>query len=115
MPRVVAHLVVIAVLAAGTWMAPRVLVLTTLRDRPLQALFTGIDGSVASAAVSVTVASSCPADLNGDGIVTGSDLGILLGEWGTSGGSSGADLDGDGIVSGSDLGILLGDWGPCAG
>jgi len=78
-------------------------------------VFTNGCGSIASAAVSVTVASSCPADLNGDGIVTGSDLGILLGEWGTSGGSTGADLDGNGIVSGSDLGILLGDWGPCAG
>jgi hypothetical protein len=78
-------------------------------------VFTNGCGSIASAAVSVMVASSCPADLNGDGIVTGSDLGILLGEWGTSGGSSGADLDGNGIVSGSDLGILLGDWGPCAG
>jgi len=26
-----------------------------------------------------------------------------------------ADLDGDGIVSGADVGILFGDWGPCPG
>ena len=43
-------LATLAVLAAGTWIAPRVLVLTALRDRPLQALFAGIDGSVSSAA-----------------------------------------------------------------
>ena len=58
-------------------------------------------------------APACPADLNGDGAVSGADLGILLGEWGTAGGSTGADLNGDGIVSGADLGIALGDWGAC--
>jgi hypothetical protein len=55
----------------------------------------------------------CPADLNGDGAVTGADLGILLGQWGTDGGSTGADLNHDGAVTGADLGILLGAWGPC--
>jgi hypothetical protein len=38
------------VLAAIAWIAPRVLVLTALRDRPLQAAFAGIDGSVSSGA-----------------------------------------------------------------
>ncbi len=47
------------------------------------------------------------ADLNGDGIVNGADLGMLLGAWGSSGS---ADLDGDGIVNGADLGMLLGAW-----
>jgi hypothetical protein len=50
-----------------------------------------------------------PADLNGDGVVDGNDLGILLGAWGTAGGP--ADLNGDGVVDGNDLGRLLGDWG----
>jgi hypothetical protein len=50
-------------------------------------------------------------DLDCNGTVTGSDLGLLLGEWGTPGTGTGADLDGDGIVSGSDLGLLLGEWG----
>jgi len=49
------------------------------------------------------------ADLNGDGVVNGADLGILLGAWG---GGGPADLNGDGIVNGADLGILLGAWGP---
>ena len=56
---------------------------------------------------------TCPGDLNLSGAVTGADLGILLGEWGTPGGSTGADLNGDGTVSGADLGLLLGGWGGC--
>jgi hypothetical protein len=52
----------------------------------------------------------CPADLDNDGAVTGADLGLLLGAWGTAGPG---DLDGDGVVTGADLGQLLGAWGPC--
>ena len=52
----------------------------------------------------------CPADLNRDGIVSGSDLGLLLGNWGLVGVG---DLDVDGTIGGSDLGLLLGAWGPC--
>ena len=43
------------------------------------------------------------------GRVSGSDLGLLLGEWGQCG-SCDADLNGDGTVSGADLGLLLGRW-----
>lgn len=50
-----------------------------------------------------------PSDINGDGIVDGADLGILLGEWNNNSGVG--DLNGDGLVDGADLGILLGDWG----
>lgn len=50
-----------------------------------------------------------PADLNGDGVVNGGDLGMLLAAWGSTGGP--ADLDGDGVVSGGDLGMLLSLWG----
>jgi hypothetical protein len=48
-------------------------------------------------------------DLNGDGIVDGADLGVLLGAWG----GASEDLTGDGIVDGADLGLLLGSWGDC--
>jgi hypothetical protein len=34
----------------------------------------------------------------------------VLAEWGTSG-STPADIDGDGIVSGNDLAIVLAGWG----
>lgn len=49
-----------------------------------------------------------PADLNGDGVVDGADLGLLLVGWG---GSGAGDINGDGIVDGADLGLLLLDWG----
>ncbi|MCA9286009.1 MAG: hypothetical protein KDA22_12370, partial [Phycisphaerales bacterium] len=48
-------------------------------------------------------------DINGDGVVDGADLGLLLGQWGSNGGFG--DLNGDGLVDGADLGLLLGDWG----
>ncbi len=48
-------------------------------------------------------------DLDGDGLVNGSDLGSLLGEWGPCPGCP-ADFDGSGVVDGSDLGALLGAW-----
>jgi len=48
-----------------------------------------------------------PADLNGDGVVDGADLGILLSNWGTPGPG---DLDGNGVVDGADLGALLKAW-----
>ncbi|MCA9285477.1 MAG: hypothetical protein KDA22_09695 [Phycisphaerales bacterium] len=52
----------------------------------------------------------CPGDLNGDAVVDGADLGVLLGQWGSDGS---ADLDGNGVVDGADLGNLLGAWGGC--
>ena len=52
----------------------------------------------------------CPSDINRDHVVTGADLGLLLGNWR---GFGLGDLNVDGTVNGADLGILLGDWGPC--
>ena len=68
---------------------------------------------MAAAAGDRAAAQGCESDLDRNGLVSGSDLGILVGAWGTGGGSTGADLNGDGTVSGADLGILVGDWGPC--
>jgi phosphodiesterase/alkaline phosphatase D-like protein len=47
------------------------------------------------------------ADLNGDGAVDGTDLGLLLVQWG---GAGSADLNGDGTVDGADLALLLSTW-----
>lgn len=56
----------------------------------------------------------CPGDLDCNGIVDGSDLGILLAAWGDCGlDVCLADLNEDGRVSGGDLGLLLGLIGPC--
>jgi hypothetical protein len=52
------------------------------------------------------VVPPAPADLNGDGVVDGGDLGLLLAAWGTPD----ADLNGDGTTDGADLGILLSEW-----
>lgn len=49
------------------------------------------------------------ADLTGDGIVDGADLGAMLSVWGPCAGCR-ADLNVDGRVDGNDLGILLAAW-----
>jgi hypothetical protein len=54
-------------------------------------------------------ASAATGDLNGDGLVNGIDLGILLGAWGAAPGRA-ADLTQDGFVDGIDLGVLLANW-----
>ncbi len=55
----------------------------------------------------------CPGDLDGDGAVGGADIGVLLGEWGSSGKGASGDLTQDGEVNGADLAALLGAWGAC--
>lgn len=52
--------------------------------------------------------AALPADIDGDGDVDGADLGLLLGQWGTS--DPAADINNDGTVDGADLGLLLGAW-----
>jgi hypothetical protein len=52
----------------------------------------------------------CAGDLDGDGDTDQADLGILLADWGCTGGSCPGDLDGDGSTNQIDLGILLADW-----
>jgi hypothetical protein len=68
----------------------------------------------ASAQVTVTLTATVgggqTGDLDGDGVVNGADLGLLLAAWGVAPGSP-ADLDGDGVVNGADLGLLLSNWG----
>jgi hypothetical protein len=56
------------------------------------------------------VSSGSPADFNGDGVVNGADLGLLLAAWGPCKGCP-EDLNGDGVVNGADLGLMLADWG----
>jgi hypothetical protein len=47
-------------------------------------------------------------DVDGDGVVNGTDLGLLLGAWGTS--NAAADINDDGIVNATDLALLIGAW-----
>lgn len=57
----------------------------------------------------------CEGDLDGDGVVGGSDIASMLASWGDCSGNACAvaDLDGNGLVSGGDLAILLAAWGVC--
>jgi hypothetical protein len=54
----------------------------------------------------------CTADLDKDGVVSASDLSILLGAWGSSPNHP-ADFNNDGVVDAIDLAAMLGAWGPC--
>ncbi|HMN96923.1 MAG TPA: hypothetical protein PKC43_10535 [Phycisphaerales bacterium] len=60
------------------------------------------------------VLPSHPADLDGDGLVGGADLGLLLAAWGSCAAclplSCPSDLTGDCAVGGDDLGALLAAW-----
>ena len=68
-------------------------------------------GFLATPSELCAVAAPCDADLDGDGLVGGSDLGVLLTQWG---GVGSADLDGNGVVNGGDFGLLLVAFGPCS-
>lgn len=57
----------------------------------------------------------CIGNLNGDAVVDGADLGILLGSWGNCSIPCAADFNRDAVVDGADLGVLLNGWGACAG
>ena len=69
------------------------------------------DGSSTTVGSSSLVMNGVPApiigDINGDGVVTGVDLGLLLSGWGQPGPT---DLNNDGTTNGFDLGLLLSHW-----
>jgi subtilisin family serine protease len=55
-------------------------------------------------------------DLDGNGTVEGSDLGLMLSAWGDCPGALApciADLDGNRSVDAADLGMLMANWGVC--
>ena len=67
----------------------------------------GKSAPVAMDSAAIALTPAVPGDINGDGSVNGSDLALLLGNWG---GSGTGDINGDGTVNGGDLAILLGNW-----
>jgi hypothetical protein len=78
-----------------------------LQGSQMTVRYTDENGATALGIVNVTP-GCVAADLNCDGAVNGTDLGILLAQLGTGGP---ADLNRDGTVNGDDLGQLLGAWG----
>ena len=80
-------------------------------------LFTGLDQSNGAGlfawAVEETPTNPCSAaDLDGNGQVGSSDLGLLIAAWGACSGCP-ADINGDGKVDGGDLAQIIAFWGPC--
>jgi hypothetical protein len=69
------------------------------------------DGSSTTVGSSSLVMNGVPAtiigDINGDGMVNGADLGLLLSGWAQPGPT---DLNHDGTTNGADLGLLLSHW-----
>jgi len=63
--------------------------------------------------LSSTIVAPAPrvGDFDGNGIVNGGDLGILLAVWGPITCGSQYDLNGDCVIDGGDLGIFLSNWG----
>jgi hypothetical protein len=63
--------------------------------------------------LSTTIVAVAPriGDFDGNGIVNGGDLGILLALWGPISCGSRYDLNNDCVIDGGDLGIFLADWG----
>jgi FG-GAP-like repeat/Immunoglobulin I-set domain len=80
-------------------------------------------GPLTSAAAALTIEkpSPCPADFDGNGVVNGLDLAMLLAVWSIPPGTPGCggakpcpqDLNGDTVVNGFDLATLLAAWGKC--
>ncbi len=53
----------------------------------------------------------CAGDPNGDGVVDGLDMGLVLSAWASA--EPSADLNLDGVVDGLDMSVILSGWGAC--
>lgn len=97
------------VLAAGDSIEVGVSIMNFAGGKPVSAMLVVRrgDGAGTSASLELIEASSGSPDLDGDGVVSGADLALLLGNFG---GDGLGDLDGSGEVDGADLAILLGAW-----
>ena len=68
------------------------------------------DSEVEDALASLEPEAPCPADYDGNGVVDGGDFGRLLAGFDTNDPS--LDLDGDGLITGADVVLILSLWGP---
>jgi hypothetical protein len=55
----------------------------------------------------------CWADVTGDGVVNGGDLGVVLSSWGVALPTGVGDVNHDAVVNGADLAVVLSNWGIC--
>jgi len=83
-----------------------------LLDFPLQDNVDAITAWAAPLTIVPPIAPPCPGDANGDGIINGADLSVLLSQFGQNvPPGTGADFNGDGVVNGADLSVLLANFG----
>ena len=75
---------------------------------PISGNYSDLGGNIFSNDPSCEV---IPGDFDGNLVVDGGDLAVVLGSWGVCGTDCVADLDGNRIVDGGDLAIVLGNWG----
>ena len=71
------------------------------------------DGFAARLDLTVMTLDPLVGDINLDGIVDTADLGLLIGNFGTS--NETGDINGDGVVDTADLGLLIGNFGSSVG
>ena len=82
---------------------------------------TDVDGNTRIVGVAIDMgcyerqgeSNRCFGDVNGDGMVDGADLALVLADFGSKGKTLPGDLNGDGLVDGADLAGVLSAWGPC--
>lgn len=77
---------------------------------PLRSALSSLAGLLLCTTAANAQADACASDLNGDGIVAGADLALVLGSWGPCKTCDG-DVNGDHVVDGVDLAFVLTRWG----
>lgn len=99
----------VVLLASGESIGVAAAIANFAGGKPIPAMLVArrADEARASAAIELVETPASSPDLDGDGLVSGADLALLLGNFG---GSGLGDLDGSGEVDGADLAILLGAW-----
>lgn len=95
--------------AGGLYLLSGTNVVTTVANSAIcDNTIDNIDGDYIDAGGNQICPDNLDSDINGDGVIDGADLGLLLAEWDKF--ISASDLNNDLKVDGADLGILLADW-----
>lgn len=75
-------------------------------------VITGPCGSLTTSAATLTVNPCCPADFNGDGSITPTDVAVFVNAWYGSlvAGTLAGDFDGNGVVAPADVAVFVTAW-----
>lgn len=105
----------LATTTGGWTMGPSVSVSGPVLDLDAEGSLTVATHADGATIVHADVEWTCPADFDNNGVIDGSDLGVILVDWDAVGDHLRGDLTADGTVNAADLRILLAAWGACAG